>query len=282
MVAEAPNAISDAGGIVAALKRAAAATGSNFDYLLATAKRESGLNSAVQSKTSSATGLFQFIDQTWLGLVKEHGAKYGLGSMAAAISKGGDGRYHADNPADRQAILSLRTDPQVSALMAGEFTKSCQTTLEGSLGRNVCGGELYAAHFLGADAACKLIKLKETNPNASAADAFPAAAAANKPVFYRADGSKKSIGEVYDWAMKHVGDNSPSAPTVAISKPILLRGTQSTGRYEGPEDLLANVANWRPTGGFFSSETNSASSSASWLLTPGIFDVLAGTDKNKK
>src|SRR5689334_21299792 len=105
MLAEAASAIADTGNIVAALKRAATATGSNFDYLLATAQRESGMKNTVQSKTSSATGLFQFIDQTWLGLVKNYGAKYGLGSMANAITKGADGRFHTENPADRRAIL---------------------------------------------------------------------------------------------------------------------------------------------------------------------------------
>ena len=284
MVAEAPNAVSDTGGIVAALKRAAAITGSNFDYLLATAKRESGLNNTVQSKTSSATGLFQFVDQTWLGLVKEHGAQYGLGSMAAAISKGPDGRYHTDNPDDRHAILALRTDPQVSALMACEFTKGCQSTLEGALGRRVSGGELYAAHFLGADAATKLIRLKETNPDASAADSFPAAAVANKTVFYKADGSEKSVGEVYSWAMKHVADINSVAPDVVPPKQAVLRGAQSVGRYEGPQSLLTGVASWRPTGGFFSTEASGGISSAPWLLTPGIFDVLSDsmTDKTKK
>src|SRR5581483_8758028 len=68
--------------VVAALRKAAAATGSDFHYLLGTAMRESSLKPAAQSSTSSAGGLFQFIDQTWLGLVKNHGAKYGLGALA--------------------------------------------------------------------------------------------------------------------------------------------------------------------------------------------------------
>lgn len=59
--------------ILAALRTASAKTGSDFDYLLATAKRESSLDSSAKTKSSSATGLFQFIDQTWLGLVKRYG-----------------------------------------------------------------------------------------------------------------------------------------------------------------------------------------------------------------
>src|SRR3984885_13007528 len=102
--------------VVAARKRAAAATGSDFHYLLGTAMRESSLKPGAQSSTSSATGLFQFVDQTWLGLIKSHGAKYGLASMADAIQVGGDGHYRAASGSDRQAILELRKNPQISAL----------------------------------------------------------------------------------------------------------------------------------------------------------------------
>ena len=65
--------------VVSALhKMPAAATGSDFHYLLGTAMRESSLKPSAQSATSSAAGLFQFVDQTWLAWSKPHGAKYGL------------------------------------------------------------------------------------------------------------------------------------------------------------------------------------------------------------
>ena len=163
------GAATDTNSVVAALKSAAAATGSDFHYLLGTAMRESSLKANAQSSTSSAAGLFQFVDQTWLGLVKSHGAKYGLGTLAGAINLAPDGRYHAASDADRQTILALKKDPQISALMAGEYARSSQGAMEASLGRPVCGGELYAAHFLGADAACKLIRTSQSAPSANAA-----------------------------------------------------------------------------------------------------------------
>src|SRR6185437_2383512 len=104
----------DTNSVLTALKNAASATGSDFHYLLGTAMRESSLKPNAQSSTSSAAGLFQFVDQTWLGLVKSHGAKYGLSSMANAISADGEGRYHAASDADRAAILALKKDPQIS------------------------------------------------------------------------------------------------------------------------------------------------------------------------
>mgnify|MGYP001264960399 FL=1 len=199
MSADAVSSINHA-AVVAALQKASAATGSNFDYLLKTAVRESGLQPAAQAAGSSASGLFQFVEQTWLGLVKEYGGRHGLSAYADAIERTSDGRYRATNAAAREAVLALRNDPEASAMMAGEYAGRCKTYMESQLGREVGGGELYAAHFLGADGACRLVRLNETSPDASAAGAFPQAAGANRNVFYRADGTAKTVREVYAWA----------------------------------------------------------------------------------
>ncbi|MBS0281176.1 MAG: lytic transglycosylase domain-containing protein, partial [Proteobacteria bacterium] len=241
-----------------ALKNAAAATGSDFHYLLGTAMRESSLKANAQSSTSSAAGLFQFIDQTWLGLVKTHGAKYGLGSLAGAISTTPDGRYHAASDADRQTILALKKDPQVSALMAGEYARSTQGAMEANLGRQVCGGELYAAHFLGADAACKLIRTSQTAPSTNAAQIFPQAAGANRSVFFHADGTAKSVREVYDWAMQQPGSSAtlasaPSAGPIAgevAEIPATARRIAAHAVDANIQTLLAGVMNWQPKGFF--------------------------------
>jgi Transglycosylase SLT domain len=238
MLAEATAATPTRSDVIAALHQASAETGSNFDYLLGTAMRESSLKPQAKSSTSSATGLFQFVDQTWLGLVKQHGAKFGLGSYAGAIQQNSDGRYETDNPADRQAILALRSDPKVSALMEGEYANETRSTLESSLGRGVCNGELYAAHFLGPEAACKLIKMSENQPAASAAGAFPAAASANKSVFYKADGSPKTVRDVYDWALKQPSTsrvldgqaNDTQAAAPITNAPMVFSGDSSFSR----------------------------------------------------
>ena len=202
MLAEAAPATPTRTDVIAALHQASAETGSNFDYLLDTAMRESSLKPQAKSTTSSATGLFQFVGQTWLGLIKQHGAKFGLGSYASAIQQDQDGRYVVDSSADRQAILALRNDPKVAALMEGEYVNESRSTLEAALGRGVDNGELYAAHFLGPEAACRLIKMSEARPATCAASEFPAAASANRSVFYKSDGTPKSVREVYDWAVK--------------------------------------------------------------------------------
>jgi Transglycosylase SLT domain len=237
--------------VVTALRNAAAATGSDFHYLLGTAMRESSLKPNAQSSSSSAAGLFQFIDQTWLGLVKEHGGQYGLGNYAAAITKDADGRYHVP-ASEKQAILALRKDPEVCALMAGEYAKSTQGQMRASLGRDVCGGELYAAHFLGPDAACKLIRLVGSDPSTNAAAQFPQAAAANKSVFFHADGAPKSVREVYDWAMRQPGGEGTvrvaQLPDITPTHEVA-RMKVATAQDAEVQMLLTSVMNWQPGGG---------------------------------
>ena len=280
MLAEAANSTSDRVQVIAALRQASAATGSDFHYLLDTAMRESGLKTHAQSGTSSACGLFQFTGQTWLGMVKTTGAKHGLGSFADAISRDGDGHFRVANAADRQAILALRNDPNVSALMAGEFASQTKATLENTLGRNICDGELYAAHFLGPNAACKLIQMNAAKPEARAADAFPQAAGANRNVFYHADGSAKSVREVYNWALKQPGGNE-----VLSASPVARAPTRHVNDTTGfPEEtdatmLLSSVLNWTPHLSSFSSLDDESDTSAlppkPFLLTPGVMEVLS-------
>jgi hypothetical protein len=182
--------------VIGALRNAAQATGADFGYLLQTAMRESSLDPKAQAATSSASGLFQFVEQTWLGTVKQHGTDHGLGNYADAISMGSDGRFHVSDPSVRQEILALRQDPEVSATMAGEMTNDVRQTMESALGRQVSGGELYAAHFLGPKGAIKLIKAAESTPQASASTLFPEAAQANRRIFFTKKGDERSVSSV--------------------------------------------------------------------------------------
>src|ERR1700720_593324 len=97
--------------IAGAIKQAASTSGASFEYLLTTAKMESDFNPTAGASTSSAQGLFQFIDQTWLGTVKEAGAQLGYGKYADAIARSSDGSYSVSDPTARRAILRLRDDP---------------------------------------------------------------------------------------------------------------------------------------------------------------------------
>ncbi len=183
--------------VAGAVQQASTVTGTSFEYLLATARMESNLDPGARASTSSARGLFQFIDQTWLGAVKEAGAALGYGQYAAAISKSPSGVYSVSDPAARQAILDLRDDPVANAAMAGVLTRSNGFKLIGKIGRRPTDAELYMAHFMGVGGAGKLITSAENNPQAAGASLFPNAAAANRPIFYDRSGRARTVSEVY-------------------------------------------------------------------------------------
>lgn len=183
-------AVSPEANVRAAIQRAADATGVDFSLLVQTAQRESALNANARASTSSATGLFQFVDSTWLDMVRRHGAEHGLGGYAAALQSGAvDAGMRAD-------ILALRNDPQASAVMAGELTRENAAALSAQLGRAPSAGELYAAHVMGAGGALRLIQAAEQGAG-NAATLFPREAAANRGIFY-ARGEPVSAQAVLD------------------------------------------------------------------------------------
>ncbi|MEZ5925166.1 MAG: lytic transglycosylase domain-containing protein [Hyphomicrobiaceae bacterium] len=183
--------------VALALSLASSTTGADYDYLLKTAQRESSFQVDAKAASSSAEGLFQFIEETWIRTIKDEGERYGLGDYAKLIEKTDSGRYFVPNPSDRQAILALRKDPHVSAMMAGAYARRNERFLAAEIGRQPTSGELYIAHFLGAQDAVRLILVRDTQQHLSAPDLFPRAAAANRSIFYR-DGKARSVGDVYD------------------------------------------------------------------------------------
>ena len=191
------DAVKGLGGQVeTALRRAASATGVDFNFLLRTAKRESGFNAGAQASTSSAAGLFQFVEQTWLSTLKSHGAAHGYARYAELIQQGADGRLHVDGSEAKSAVMNLRYDPHAASVMAAELASDHAAYLRGRVGREPTGGELYAAHFLGPQGSARLIEAAQMSPNAPAVALFPEAAASNRGVFYH-DGRPVTCAELY-------------------------------------------------------------------------------------
>jgi hypothetical protein len=185
--------------VLDALKSAAANSGVEFGFLLKTAMRESGLNPGAKAGSSSATGLFQFTEATWMQMVDRYGGKHG-------VPAGGN----------REAVLALRNDPDLSAKMAAELTQENARHLEGRLGRAPNASELYAAHFLGAGGAAKLIEAAQSGSAASAADLFPAAAQAN-PAIFKSNGQDLSPAQVLAKLQLDAGGAVIGAPQSAQS-----------------------------------------------------------------
>lgn len=185
--------------------------GVDFDYLLQTAIRESSLNPTAKAGTSSATGLFQFLSSTWMQVMKQEGPRLGYSQYADQIQSDGKGGYDVADPTARAAILKLREDPQVSSDLAAAYTKTNGDYLRAKFGRMPSAGELYIAHFLGAQGAEKMFNAGLQDPDQIAANLFPKQAAANKSIFY-AGGTPRTIREVYKALVaQHEGGVGPSA-----------------------------------------------------------------------
>lgn len=181
--------------IVGAVEVASARTGSDPVFMLALADKESSLRPGVGASTSSAEGLYQFIEQTWLQVVYQFGPDHGLADEAAAITKSADGRYRVEGEETRAAILALRRDPLISGLMAGEMLRRDRNRLEEALGRRLAPHEIYIAHFLGPAGAERFLTLKDEAPTTKASAEFAAAARANRAIFF-ARGKPRTIAEV--------------------------------------------------------------------------------------
>ncbi len=202
-------------GIVeAAIERASKATGVDFGFLMKTAGRESSFNPRAQASTSSAAGLFQFVGQTWLSTLKQHGSKHGYARYADLITRGSDGRYRVEGAEAKRAVMDLRLDPQAASLMAGELTSDHAAYLKGRTGRQPTAGELYVAHFLGPQGSARLIQANQSQPGATAASLFPDAARANRSIFYRG-GRAATVGEVYANLTRSGGQGAVTQPREA-------------------------------------------------------------------
>lgn len=184
--------------VVQAVRQAADRHGVDFDYLLDVARVESGLVPTAQASTSSARGLYQFTAQTWLATVERHGADHGLQWAADAIGRQQSGRHAVADPKLRAEILALRDDPATAAAMAARFTDDNSAFLKGRTGREPEAVDLYLAHFLGAGGAATFLSKWQDDSDQAGATLFPAAAAANKTIFYDRSGAMRSLGDIRD------------------------------------------------------------------------------------
>lgn len=171
-------------GVRSAIARAAGATGVDFSYLVAQARLESSMNPGARAATSSASGLYQFTNSTWLQTLQKHGDLLGQG-----LGQNLDGASSAQ-------LLALRSDPAASAMMAASLASDNAGALTATLGRTPDASELYLAHFLGSDGAGKFLTALAVNPDQSAAALLPKAAAANRAIFFGSDGSARSLAQV--------------------------------------------------------------------------------------
>lgn len=211
-----------------AIAMASRRTGVDFSYLLGQAKIESSLNPTARATTSSATGLYQFIDQSWLAVIDKHGSDYGLGWASDAISQGSNGRYYVADPELRQQILDLRKHPETASVMAAQHAADNKAYLEQKLGRDAEPVDLYLAHFLGVGGASKFLSVHDRAPGATAASLFPAAARANRSIFYDKAGQARSFADIRDrFAAKLQKSSAPLGGDIQYASAALPSGAKT-------------------------------------------------------
>jgi hypothetical protein len=184
--------------VVQGIRQASQEMHVDFGYLMAEAAQESGFQPDAKAATSSATGLYQFTDATWLDMVRQHGAQHGIGQLAQQVTTNGAGHPVVADPVARAHILGLRKDPGLSASLAAELAKSNKEEVERALGRPAHSADLYLAHFLGAGGATELLKAIQQNGATPAATLLPEAAAANRSVFFDPQsGAPRTVSDIY-------------------------------------------------------------------------------------
>lgn len=218
--------------VVSAIRQASTQTGVDFSYLMQKAEAESSFNPQAQAPTSSARGLFQFIDKTWLETIDRHGDAHGLSKAAELITRDSNGELEVKDPAMRREILAMRDNPRIAAMMAAELAKDNQASLEQSLGRKVGNTEMYMAHFLGAGGAARFLATLDANPHLRAASVVPAAATANQSVFYE-NGKSLTVDQVYAHFAEKFGEveaapRHPDAPAMTAAQPAILAAADET------------------------------------------------------
>ncbi|MEM7748317.1 MAG: hypothetical protein AAF346_08685 [Pseudomonadota bacterium] len=171
-------------------------TGMSARYLAATAARESNFKAAAAARTSTARGMFQFIEQTWLGAFARDGACLDMPDLARQIVRTRDGRFVVRSWRARRRILALRNNPRLASIFAARLAQRNARTLSQHLSRRPTPGELYVAHFLGAREAARMASMTRRYPYLPAYRLFGKAARANKAIFFKR-GRPRTLSEVW-------------------------------------------------------------------------------------
>lgn len=131
---------------------------------------ESGGNPDAKNPNSTASGLYQFTDQTWKDTVAKYGKEDGV-------------------------TVDMKNDPQAQEKMVRRLAADNAKILTRQLDKEPNVADMYVAHFMGANDAVKLIKARGSRQ--MAANLFPRAAKANRTIFFDNRGRPRSVEEVY-------------------------------------------------------------------------------------
>lgn len=183
-------------GLAALIAREGLDAGMDPTYLVRLANRESHFDPFAESPTSSATGLFQFTDNTWLCSLQDFGPVLGIAG-SDQIRRNGRGVCETSGSTERSRLLALRSDAILSTRVAAAFSLRNYRVLSSELGRRPTATELYILHFFGENTGLRFLEAYASSPSNSAYSLARDAAASNARIFFAPGGRPRSVDEVF-------------------------------------------------------------------------------------
>jgi hypothetical protein len=150
---------------------------------------ESGGNPNATNPNSSASGLGQFIDSTWLSTIR------------SARPDLAEGKSNAE-------LLALKTDPTLSREMTQAYANQNQAILQKN-GLPVTEGNTYLAHFAGPGGAVKVL---QADPSAPVGSILGDAVVKANPFL-----ANMTAADLQAWASRKVGGQAAPAPSPVAS-----------------------------------------------------------------
>ncbi len=148
-----------------AIQSAARESGLDPDLLAAVAWRESRFDPKARNRSSSAKGLLQFTNATWLQMIRDYGSQYNQARYASAIRKDKSGSLVVSGRHMRTAILRLRSNPLLSAKLAAENMRRERVAIQDRIGRGVTPADLYLLHVLGPTGTIRFLTAASQRPS---------------------------------------------------------------------------------------------------------------------
>ena len=212
--------VRDFGSVAEMIVAASEMAGMDPGLMLTVGMMESSLKPKAGAGSSSAKGLYQFINSTWTEVLGKYGNKYGIPKNASVY------------------------DPWANTLMGAEYLKEGARKIQGTLGRPATPVDLYMTHFMGGGGGSSFLRNLARKPDAPAAADFEKAARANPKVFFK-NGRMLSYAEVYDALQRRARNNFSNVAQYAkgsagvngeVSKPLADVNDESTGAIQPPSN----------------------------------------------
>jgi hypothetical protein len=205
--------------LVPALSRASRATGIDPVLLVALAWQESRFDAQARNPRSSARGLMQFTEATWLEVVRDFGPRHGLAQRSAQLSTDrASGAIATRDPRHLRQILALRDEPRFAAVLAAERVSGARAGLEQILGRTAASADLYLVHLLGPLGARNFLEAMQRQPGRPAAEVVSRESLArNREIFIARDTERPlTLAEVHERVGRSIaGQQELHAPILA-------------------------------------------------------------------